>query len=42
MQTILGKPLNPNYEYSSAANSTCPALENILASIENGTSGLAF
>jgi cystathionine beta-lyase/cystathionine gamma-synthase len=41
-QTSPGKPLNPDYEYSRAANPTRSALENALASIENGTRGLAF
>jgi len=41
-QTSPGKPLNPDYEYSRAANPTRTALENALASIENGTRGLAF
>lgn len=37
-------PGDPNngYEYSRAANPTRTALENALASIENGTRGLAF
>lgn len=42
VQTSPGKPLNPEYEYSRAANPTRTALENALASIENGTRGLAF
>ncbi|RYG04541.1 MAG: cystathionine gamma-synthase [Chitinophagaceae bacterium] len=42
VQTSPGKPLNPDYEYSRAANPTRTALENALASIENGTKGLAF
>ncbi len=42
IQTSPGKPLNPDYEYSRAANPTRTALENALASIENGTRGLAF
>ncbi len=42
VQTSPGKPLNPDYEYSRAANPTRTALENALASIENGTRGLAF
>lgn len=36
-----GEP-NNGYEYSRAANPTRTALENALASIENGTRGLAF
>ncbi len=36
-----GVPIN-EYEYSRAANPTRTALENALASIENGTRGLAF
>lgn len=42
VQTSPGKPLNPDYEYSRAANPTRTALEHALASIENGTHGLAF
>jgi cystathionine beta-lyase len=42
VQSSPGKPLNPDYEYSRAANPTRSALENALASIENGTRGLAF
>ncbi|CAM3676879.1 Cys/Met metabolism PLP-dependent enzyme [Flavobacterium saliperosum S13] len=42
VQISPGKPLNPDYEYSRAANPTRTALENALASIENGTRGLAF
>ena len=42
VQNSPGKPLNPDYEYSRAANPTRTALENALASIENGTRGLAF
>nr|WP_294934165.1 cystathionine gamma-synthase [uncultured Flavobacterium sp.] len=42
VQTSPGKPLNPDYEYSRAANPTRTALENALASIENGARGLAF
>lgn len=41
VQTSPGKPL-AEYEYSRAANPTRTALENALASIENGTRGLAF
>ncbi|WP_163398423.1 cystathionine gamma-synthase [Flavobacterium fluviatile] len=41
IQTSPGKPLG-DYEYSRAANPTRTALENALASIENGTRGLAF
>ena len=41
-QTSPGQPINPDYEYSRAANPTRTALENALASIENGTRGLAF
>ena len=41
-QTSPGQPVNPDYEYSRAANPTRTALENALASIENGTRGLAF
>lgn len=41
VQTSPGKPL-ADYEYSRAANPTRTALENALASIENGTRGLAF
>jgi cystathionine beta-lyase len=41
IQTSPGQPLNPDYEYSRAANPTRSALET-LASIENGTRGLAF
>lgn len=41
VQTSPGQPLN-EYEYSRAANPTRTALENALASIENGTRGLAF
>lgn len=40
-QTTPGKPIG-DYEYSRAANPTRTALENALASIENGTVGLAF
>jgi cystathionine beta-lyase len=36
-----GKPVG-DFEYSRAANPTRTALENALASIENGTRGLAF
>jgi cystathionine beta-lyase len=42
VQTSPGHPLNPDYEYSRAANPTRSALENALASIENGARGLAF
>ena len=42
VQTSPGKPLNPDYEYSRAANPTRSALENAFASIENGVRGLAF
>lgn len=41
-QTSPGKPINPDYEYSRASNPTRTALENALASIENGTRALAF
>jgi cystathionine beta-lyase/cystathionine gamma-synthase len=41
IQTSPGKPLG-DYEYSRASNPTRTALENALASIENGTRGLAF
>ena len=41
IQTSPGKPL-ADYEYSRASNPTRSALENALASIENGTRGLAF
>lgn len=37
-----GRPIHPDYEYSRAANPTRTALESALASIENGTRGLAF
>lgn len=40
-QTTPGKPVG-EYEYSRAANPTRTALENALASIENGSRGLAF
>jgi cystathionine beta-lyase len=40
-QKTPGVPLN-GYEYSRAANPTRTALENALASIENGARGLAF
>lgn len=42
VQNSPGKPLNPDYEYSRAANPTRTALENALASIEHGARGLAF
>ena len=42
VQTSPGQPVNPDYEYSRAANPTRTALEHALASIENGTRGLAF
>lgn len=41
VQASPGKPLG-DYEYSRASNPTRTALENALASIENGTRGLAF
>ena len=41
IQTSPGRPLG-DYEYSRASNPTRTALENALASIENGTRGLAF
>lgn len=41
VQSSPGKPLG-DYEYSRASNPTRTALENALASIENGTRGLAF
>lgn len=40
-QVTPGKPVG-DYEYSRAANPTRTALENALASIENGAKGLAF
>lgn len=40
-QTSPGKPVG-DYEYSRAANPTRQALEDALASIENGSRGLAF
>jgi cystathionine beta-lyase/cystathionine gamma-synthase len=42
VQTSPGHPVNPDYEYSRAANPTRSALESALASIENGARGLAF
>ena len=42
VQKSPGQPINPDYEYSRAANPTRTALENALASIENGVRGLAF
>ncbi|MEO0060359.1 MAG: hypothetical protein RLZZ312_2006 [Bacteroidota bacterium] len=42
VQNSPGQPLNPDYEYSRAANPTRTALENSLASLENGARGLAF
>ena len=42
VQSSPGKPINPDYEYSRAANPTRSALESSLASIENGAKGLAF
>lgn len=41
VQESPGKPIG-EYEYSRAANPTRTALENALASIENGAKGLAF
>jgi len=41
VQTSPGVPVG-DYEYSRAANPTRTALENALASIENGAKGLAF
>lgn len=41
VQTSPGVPVG-DYEYSRAANPTRTALENALASIENGSKGLAF
>lgn len=41
VQTSPGQPIG-EYEYSRAANPTRTALENALASIENGARGLAF
>jgi cystathionine beta-lyase len=40
-QSTPGKPIG-DYEYSRASNPTRTALESALASIENGTRGLAF
>lgn len=40
-QTSPGKPIG-EYEYARAANPTRTALEDSLASLENGTKGLAF
>lgn len=42
VQDSPGQPVNPDYEYSRAANPTRTALEKALASIENGARGLAF
>lgn len=42
VQNSPGQPVNPEYEYSRAANPTRTALENALASLENGARGLAF
>ena len=42
VQNSPGQPLNPDYEYSRASNPTRTALENSLASLENGVRGLAF
>jgi len=42
VQNSPGQPVNPDYEYSRASNPTRSALESALASIENGTRGLAF
>ena len=41
VQTSPGQPVS-DYEYSRASNPTRTALENALASIENGARGLAF
>lgn len=41
-QTSPGKPIHSDYEYARATNPTRSALENALASIENGAKGLAF
>lgn len=42
VQNSPGQPVNPDYEYSRAANPTRTALEHALASIENGSRALAF
>lgn len=42
VQKSPGQPINPDFEYSRAANPTRSALEMALASIENGARGLAF
>ena len=42
VQSSPGQPINPDYEYSRASNPTRTALENSLASLENGARGLAF
>ena len=41
-QTSPGSPIHPNYEYGRTSNPTRSALEEALASIENGVRGLAF